>query len=303
MRIGMSLASAHDVDDPREGARNMIERAAAAWDAGLDSLFVGDHHVTPAPYYQNVAILGRMLAEWGDRTAGALFLLPMWNPVLLAEQIATLASIHDGRFVMQCGLGRDESQFAGMGTTMRVRPSAFEQSLDILRRLWAGETVSSDGRFRLEGARISPLPPEPIEVWIGAGAEVSIERAARMGEAWLAAPSLSFEQARTDIDFYRAACERNGREPSAIPIRRDVYIGASDSEAAETAERVTGAGYRGFDPEALVIGGVETAAQRFGELAEMGYTDVIVRNAMPDQRSALGSIERLGRVREMIAEL
>ncbi len=53
MRIGISVSSSHHVEDPREGARNMIERARAARDVGLDSLFVGDHHVTPFPYYQN----------------------------------------------------------------------------------------------------------------------------------------------------------------------------------------------------------------------------------------------------------
>ena len=77
--------------DVRAGARWMVERARAAADAGLDSLFVGDHHNVPVPYYQNVPILGRLLAEWDDRPAGALFLLPLWHPVLLAEQIGTLA--------------------------------------------------------------------------------------------------------------------------------------------------------------------------------------------------------------------
>jgi len=57
MRIGISLTSSHTVADQREGARWMIERAAAAGRAGLDSLFVGDHHATPGPYYQNVPIL------------------------------------------------------------------------------------------------------------------------------------------------------------------------------------------------------------------------------------------------------
>ena len=71
----------------------MIERARAAADAGLDSLFIGDHHNVPVPYYQNVPMLGRLLAEWDDRPAGALFLLPLWHPVLVAEQIGTLASI------------------------------------------------------------------------------------------------------------------------------------------------------------------------------------------------------------------
>ena len=64
MRIGVSLRSTFSTD-PRTGARWMIERARAARDAGLHSLFVGDHHSTgPHSYYQNVAILGRLLAEW-----------------------------------------------------------------------------------------------------------------------------------------------------------------------------------------------------------------------------------------------
>ena len=105
MKVGVSLTSARKIDDPRRGATFMIERAAAAWKAGLDSLFVGDHHGTPGQYYQNVPITGRLLAEWGDRPAGCLFLLPLWNPVLLAEQVGTLAAIARGRFIIQCGLG------------------------------------------------------------------------------------------------------------------------------------------------------------------------------------------------------
>ena len=65
MKIGISVCSMHVVTDPRVGAQNMIERAATARHSGLDSLFVGDHHVTPVPYYQNNVILARMLAEWG----------------------------------------------------------------------------------------------------------------------------------------------------------------------------------------------------------------------------------------------
>ena len=126
MRIGVSEQSARKVSDPRQGARFMVERATAARRAGLDSLFVGDHHATPGQYYQNVPITARMLAEWGDAPAGCLFLLPLWNPVLLAEQVGTLAAIAAGRFIIQAGLGDDEGQFAAMGTTLKTRPSAFE---------------------------------------------------------------------------------------------------------------------------------------------------------------------------------
>src|SRR5688500_10076342 len=119
MRVGVSLRSAYMVRDPREGARWMVQRAKAAYDAGLDSLFVGDHHAVPAPYYQNTPILGRLLAEWHARPAGALFLLPLWNPVLVAEQVGTLAAIHDGRFIVQCAIGAEARQFSTMGADIK----------------------------------------------------------------------------------------------------------------------------------------------------------------------------------------
>jgi alkanesulfonate monooxygenase SsuD/methylene tetrahydromethanopterin reductase-like flavin-dependent oxidoreductase (luciferase family) len=94
MRVGISLTSNYpDVKDPRQGARCMIERAEAARRAALDSLFVGDQHISPTPYYQNTPMLARLLAEWGEAPAGCLFLLPLWHPVLVAEQIGTLAAI------------------------------------------------------------------------------------------------------------------------------------------------------------------------------------------------------------------
>ena len=63
MRIGVSLASQHAVQDVRLGARWMIERAAVARDAGLWCLTVGDNHANASPYYQNTPMLGRLLAE------------------------------------------------------------------------------------------------------------------------------------------------------------------------------------------------------------------------------------------------
>ena len=121
MKVGVSLRSGYAPMDARPGARWMVERARAAADAGLDSLFVGDHHNVPVPYYQNVPILGRLLAEWDDRPAGALFLLPLWHPVLLAEQIGTLASIAPGPFIMQCAVGGGDEQFDALGASLRDR--------------------------------------------------------------------------------------------------------------------------------------------------------------------------------------
>ena len=303
MRIGISLTSAYRITDPRQGARWMIERAAAAHRAGLDSLFLGDHHSTPGPYYQNVPMLGRLLAEWGEAPAGCLFLLPLWNPVLIAEQVGTLAAIARGRFIFQCGLGDDQAQFAAMGANLKQRPPAFEEALDIVRRLLAGEVVSSFGRFRVENARVAPRPPEPVEYWIGATARPAVDRAARLGDGWLASPGLTLEQARALAAYYRERCAAHGRTPTAVALRRDIYVGESAAEAEEVAGRVIAAGYRGFPPAALVYGSVASVVERFRACAAAGYTDIIVRHLIDDQPRVLASMARLGAVRAALPDV
>lgn len=294
------MTSSYVVTDARQGARWMIERTRAAAAAGLDSLFVGDHHVSPTPYYQNTPILARVLAEWWEVPAGALYLLPLRHPVLLAEEIATLAVIAPQRFILQAGLGYDEREFAAFGVDLKQRPSRFEESPTIMRRLWAGETVTHQGRWQIQEARIAPIPPEKIEVWIAAQAEPAIERAARLGDGWIASPSLVPAQARQDLERYLGYCQQHGREPGIRAIRRDIYVGENQAEAEASGGPVVAAGYRGFSPEATIIGDVETVAQAFTRLAQLGFTDVLIRNLIPDQGKALASIARLAQVKALL---
>src|SRR5436309_1672601 len=258
MRVGISLTSNYpEVTDPRHGAGWRIEPAAAARRAALDSLFVGDQHASPTPYYQNTPMLGRLLAEWSDAPAGCLFLLPLWHPVVVAEQIGTLAAISQGPFIMQCGLGWGDDRFAAMGANIRTRPSAFEEALDIVRRLLAGETVSSSRRFRIAEASLALRPAEPVEVWIGASAPPAIDRAARLAEGWIASPGLTHAEARAQADIYRERCAACGREPDAIVLRRDIYVGESSSDAQAVLQGALSRGYRGIPAEALISGSVD----------------------------------------------
>ncbi len=301
MRIGVSLTTALAAKDARAGARMIVERAAAARKAGLDSLFVGDHHATPGPYYQNVPILARCLAEWGDKPFGALFLLPLWNPVLLAEQVGTLATLAPGRFIVQTGLGDGEDQFAAMGARVKARVPMFEESLDLIRRLLRGDVVSSSARFQFRDGRVSPRPSEPVEFWLGATAEPAIDLAVRLGDVWLAAPGLTPKQAQSLMTYFRERCRAHGKSPATVAIRRDIYVGASDAEADEVAGARVRAGYRGFSPDAPVYGSVDTVAAKFRELAAMGYTDVIIRHLVDDQEKVLASYARLAGVRKAVA--
>ena len=300
MRIGISISSSHRVEDSRVGARFMIERARVARQVDLDSLFVGDHHVTANPYYQNTPMLGRLLAEWHNKPAGALYLLPLWHPVLLAEQIATLAAIMPGRFIMQCGLGWDPAQSAGMGVDMTKRAAMFESSLEVMQRLWAGETVSEDRFWHIRDARIAPLPANNVEVWVGAGAPAALHRTARMAEGWIATPSLGRAAAAQQLNQYRQACAEYERTPRAVAIRRDIFIGDDQTQAQRFKQRMIDKGYRGFAEEAILAGTVATVAAEFAALAELGFTDIIVRNMSSEQSEALATIERLAKVKQVL---
>jgi alkanesulfonate monooxygenase SsuD/methylene tetrahydromethanopterin reductase-like flavin-dependent oxidoreductase (luciferase family) len=293
MNVGISLRSGYAPMDARLGAQWMIERARASAAAGLDSLFVGDHHAVPVPYYQNVPILGRLLAEWDTRPAGALFLLPLWHPVLVAEQIGTLASIAQGPFIMQCAIGAGQDQFGAFGLSTRDRVARFETGLATIRQLCAGEAV--------DDVRIAPVPPEPLQVWIGAAAPPAVDRAARLGDAFLIGPEATPPEVARLANDYRDACARHGKDATRIAVRRDIHVGADDTDADRVAGPIVARGYRGFDPSAVVTGGPDRVADAFAALGEAGCTDVIVRHLADDQPEVLASIERLSEVRRAVS--
>src|SRR4029453_18832472 len=106
------------------------------------------------------------------------------NPVLVAEQVGTLASLAPGRFILPLAVG-GKDQYDPMGVHVRHRGRHFEAGLDIVRRLLAGETVTTREPYDVRGARVSPIPPESVEVWIGGTAAAAVDRAARLGDGFL----------------------------------------------------------------------------------------------------------------------
>src|SRR5262249_3769333 len=125
-------------------------------------------------------------------------------------------------------------------------------------------------------------------------------RAARLADGWIASPAITLEEARSQLDYYLERCLAHGRRPTAIAIRRAIYVGESEQDAEEIARLVMEKAYRGFRRAPLVIGGVDTVIQEFRSYAEAGYSDVIVRHVTLDQASVLGSMARLAEVRQTL---
>ncbi len=297
MRIGMSASSSLHTDPPQVGARWIAERAAAADAAGLDLFSVGDNHVTSKRYYQNTPTLGWAAAQFQNASIGCLFLLPLWNPVLVAEQVGTLASMSDHPFVLQTGLGQ-RLQAVGMGQEHSHRGEALEEAIAVLRALFAGEVVSSRF-FDFANAHVDLAPSQPVEFWIGSSVPAGIRRAARLGDAWYASSHLTADMAKPLLEIYLDACEAQGSEPRPV-LRRDVIVLDDGNEASRVGEAMIESGYRGFPRDAVSVGSVDQVAEEFAAFGELGFTDITCRNMSTDQEIALETIAKLGEIRRQL---
>ena len=309
MRIGISIGTTFSTDGPsghREGPLAVLGQARAAARADLDTLTLGDHHATgPAGYVQNVPMLGRLLAEWTDRPVGCLFLVPLWQPVLMAEQIGTLAAMSSGPFIVQTGLGGGAGQFRAMGVDLGQRASRLEEGILVVQALLRGETVDSELRG-VHGARVAPIPPDGAEWWIGGGVPKAIDRAARLGDCWYGNADLTPDTAARDIEIYREACARHGRHPVRIPIRKDVYIAEDRADAEKVGNALVAGGYRGFERKAVAYGDPDDVAEQLSVFQDVGFTDIIIRTMSPlppetGPDAAARSVELAADVRSRLA--
>jgi len=153
--------------------REHIDQVRAARDAGFDLIVMGQHFLsTPFQEMQSLPALARLAAEAGTMRVGAtVILLPLLNPVDVAEQVATLDVITEGRFIFGVGLGYREEENEAFGIAPKERVGRLVESLEVITRLWSGEEVTHHGRFfHLTRARMMLRPvqrPHP-PIWFAA---------------------------------------------------------------------------------------------------------------------------------------
>ncbi len=206
------------------------EQVRAAADAGIDSVWVLQHYLGNMPTLQPVPLLSALAADAGDMYLGTnMFILPLRHPVGVAEEFATLDHLSGGRAIAGFGMGYRENEFAAFGVPMDERAERFEESVEIVRSLWTGETTAYAGKhFRIDGEQISlpPVQPGGPKIWIGAGPhKVGARRAARLGDAWIIPPHVTPERLATLLRHYREERERCGRgDPSELVVRRELVL-------------------------------------------------------------------------------
>lgn len=299
MRIGMSMSSTSRLP-ARDAARHLLARVVAARVAGLDTMTFGDSHTRAGVnYFQNTPTVGRALAEWDPtRAAGCLFLVPMWAPVLIAEQVGTLAAFHPGKFVVQTGLGGAPATFASFGAAVRHRGDALDESIRIVKALFAGETVSSE-LFGIVDASVGLVPPDGVEWWIGSMSEPGIERAARLGAVWYASHGAVGDVLRSKAETYRSACAHHGSTPT-IAVRRDAIVLADGDRARHLRDEALTRGYRGMNADMVIAGTVDDIVELLAPLGPAGVDEVMFRTMGVEPDTDLETLELLGEVRRQL---
>jgi alkanesulfonate monooxygenase SsuD/methylene tetrahydromethanopterin reductase-like flavin-dependent oxidoreductase (luciferase family) len=283
--------------DTGEQARNLLEVANAAREAGMDGLLVGDNHAVAAPFansFSPVPTLARLMAVTGSMPVGMVVLAPFYHPIVLAEQIGTLSAFAQAPLIIVLANGGRAAAFDAFGMAMSTRAHRLEELAMVLRALLDGERVEHDGRFhRLGGVQVSPLPREPVEIWIAGTVPAAAARAGELGDGWLSGQNTSDAEAAKQLDVYREAAAR-ARRPVRAVLRRDIFVADSDDDAHAEVDRVLAEGYRGTGKAELLVGCPEAVVEKLAHYRALGFEEVMVRHITGDHALMLRSFELIG---------
>jgi alkanesulfonate monooxygenase SsuD/methylene tetrahydromethanopterin reductase-like flavin-dependent oxidoreductase (luciferase family) len=223
-----------------------------ARDRGWDAVASGQHYLSEGMVQlQLVPFLARVAAEAGSMTGiAAVMLLPLHNPVEVAEQVASLDVLWKGNLVFGVGLGYRREEFAAFGVPWEARIRRFEETLALVKRLWTGEAVTAESvGCRLENISMTARPvqrPHP-PIWVAATADAGVRRAARLGDAWLIGPHATLPTIRRQLALYQAERLRAGfAVPLHLPVLREIFCARDRETALATAGPALAAKYGAY---------------------------------------------------------
>ena len=244
LKIGFHLTPFWSPTD--RGATRIIDEAirvvAAASRMGFAWISIGQHFLShPTVWPQPFAMLARLAPEAGQmRLKTSVLLLPVLNAVEVAENVATLDHISHGRLDVGVAIGYREKELETVGLRRKDRVAKLEETLGLMKRLWAGEEVTLQGTYTSVtkgrmGFTPCQTPYPPIEM--GAQSEGATRRAARLTDGVFFGPQVAWRDiAGLARVFREARVELGAPTPGHVGASRSLIVGAS-KEAARAAAR------------------------------------------------------------------
>jgi alkanesulfonate monooxygenase SsuD/methylene tetrahydromethanopterin reductase-like flavin-dependent oxidoreductase (luciferase family) len=327
MRFGISINAGGQVStySLRASIGERIDMVKAARDGGFELASAGQHYLAHAYVLpQPIPLIARLAAEApGMDFQIGILLAPFYQPVQLAEEMATLQAITGGHFRVALGLGYIDKEFESFGLHRSQRLGRTLELIRIVKPLLAGETVTYNGKYyRVNDIRLSPgaIEADPPGLLLGSGHINGIKRAGRMADGLYLTGYEPVDEISSFIDAYHESLAQAGRTSRmGFAIRREILFGESRKEALERGrpgwiKQLKGLYDRGLEqvrlPEVVrdleagsdspdmpfILGTPEEMAEQLVSYAKIGVDMMVIRFQFEgvDSAGALRMIERFG---------
>ncbi len=233
------------VSDDSHAYDEFVAAIQSAESMGYHSIFLVEHHFTGAAQVSaSLNLLTYLAAKTSTiRLGTAVIVVPWHNPVLLAEQAATVDLLSNGRLDFGVGKGYRPNEFHGFCVPLEEAGERFEESMGLIRKAFVAEERFSwhSERWDFEDIVVEPSPvqrPHP-PLWLAAGRPDSLRKAAGDGYSLLLDQFATFEVALERFHIYRDAVEAAGRvfDPMTVALARAVDIIDSEDERDDAIAR------------------------------------------------------------------
>jgi alkanesulfonate monooxygenase SsuD/methylene tetrahydromethanopterin reductase-like flavin-dependent oxidoreductase (luciferase family) len=244
--------------------------------------------------------------------------------VVVAEETATLDWLTGGNAIIGLGLGYRQEEFDSIGIPFKERVPRFIEGVEVIKKLWRDDLVEHRGRFHTltkVQASIKPKQPGGPPIWMAGDVEAAVKRAAKLADAWMPSPMVTEENVGRLGALFRETRKAAGLAPATeFPIIRECHVGSMDEVREPLGFKYEAyaawSGESGFVPKdgiradfdkfaqnRFLIGSESQLVDQIGRYGERTGTDhILLRVQWPglDQKTAVRTLERLGRVVEKL---
>ncbi|GAA3759307.1 hypothetical protein GCM10022225_50970 [Plantactinospora mayteni] len=242
MRIGVILGDVHTSVSPKDHLDGLLRQVEAAQRNGISYLTIGHHYLYgDLRWLQPLPTLARIAAELDEHVtlATTVIQVPLYHPIALAEELATLDILTRGKLVVGAGAGYRKDEFGYFGIDFTKRFAMMDESLRLMKMLWTQDVVDFDGRFwkLADGhTHIRPWQEPHPPIWIGAMKDAGVRRSARLGDGWPVTPETKIPEMVRLMALYEDERDRLGRPHVKHPLRREIIPGRTSDAAFERFE-------------------------------------------------------------------